>query len=178
MLLVLTFVISMLAMPYLLLLPGFVEEVFGEGAEELGLLIAVGGVGALAGALTLASLPPKRRGLLLVLSGLLMGGALLGFSASPTIWMGGAFMFLIGVGSAGRQALGNVLLQAYARDAYRGRVMSLYMTQISVMSFGAFGAGLVAEALGARWALGGMAALLAVVSVGFLALSPLLRRLD
>ncbi len=177
-LLVLTFVISMLAMPYLLLLPGFVEEVFGEGAEELGLLIAVGGVGALAGALTLASLPPKRRGLLLVLSGLLMGGALLGFSASPTIWMGGAFMFLIGVGSAGRQALGNVLLQAYARDAYRGRVMSLYMTQISVMSFGAFGAGLVAEALGARWALGGMAALLAAVSVGFLALSPLLRRLD
>ena len=177
-LLVLTFVISMLAMPYLLLLPGFVEDVFGKGAEELGLLIAVGGVGALAGALTLASLPPKRRGLLLVLSGLLMGGALLGFSASPSIWVGGAFMFLIGVGSAGRQALGNVLLQSYARDAYRGRVMSLYMTQISVMSFGAFAIGLVAEAAGARWALGGMAAVLAVVSLGFLALSPRLRRLD
>ena len=177
-LLSMTFVISILAMPYLLMLPGFVEEIFGGGPEELGILISVGGVGSLVGALTLASLPAKRRGLLLLTSGLLMGFALIGFSASPSIWIGGVFMFFVGVGSAGRQALGNVLLQTYTENAYRGRVMSIYMTQISLMSLGAFVIGIAAEAVGAQWALGGMAALLVVFSLGFLASSPLLRRLE
>ena len=177
-LLMMTFVISILAMPYLLMLPGFVDEIFGGGPRELGLLISVGGVGSLLGALTLASLPPKRRGLMLLGSGLVMGVALIGFSASPSIWIGGGFMFFVGVGSAGRQALGNVLLQSYTENAYRGRVMSIYMTQISLMSLGAFIIGLIAEAAGAQWALGGMATLLVVMSVGFFAASPLLRRLD
>ena len=172
-----SFVVSTLAMPYMLLLPGFVEEIFGGGAEELGLMIAVGGVGSLAGALVLASLAPRRRGLLLVLSGLVMGVALVGFSASPSLWIGGAFMIMIGVGSAGRQALGSVLLQSYTENAYRGRVMSIYMTQFSVMSFGAFAIGMLAELVGAQWALGGMSALLVIVSIAFLLLVPRLREL-
>ena len=174
----LSFVVSTLAMPYMLLLPGFVEEIFGGSAEELGLLIAVGGVGSLAGALVLASLPPRRRGLLLVLSGLVMGVALVGFSASPSIWIGGAFMCVVGVGSAGRQALGNVILQSYTENAYRGRVMSIYMTQISVMSFGAFAIGMLAELVGAQWALGGTSALLVAVSIAYLVLVPRLRELQ
>ena len=178
MLLVMTFVISILAMPYLLMLPGFVDEIFGGGPKELGLLISVGGVGSLIGALTLASLPAKRRGLMLLTSGLVMGFALVGFSASPSIWIGGVFMFFVGVGSAGRQALGNVLLQSYTENEYRGRVMSIYMTQISLMSLGAFIIGIIAEAVGAEWALGGMATLLVVMSLGFFVFSPLLRRLD
>ena len=178
MLLVMTFVISILAMPYLLMLPGFVDEIFGGGPKELGLLISVGGVGSLIGALTLASLPAKRRGLMLLASGLVMGFALVGFSASPSIWIGGVFMFFVGVGSAGRQALGNVLLQSYTENEYRGRVMSIYMTQISLMSLGAFIIGIIAEAVGAEWALGGMATLLVVMSLGFFVFSPLLRRLD
>ena len=177
-LLTMSFVISALAMPYMMLLPGFVKEIFGGGAEELGLLIAVGGVGSLAGALVLASLPPKRRGLLLVLSGLVMGVALVGFSASPSIWIGGAFMVVIGVGSAGRQALGNVLLQSYTENAYRGRVMSVFMTQMSVMSLGAFVIGLLSELIGAQWALGGISALLVAVSVTYLVWVPRLRELE
>ena len=178
MLLIMTFVISILAMPYLLMLPGFVDEIFGGGPKELGLLISVGGVGSLIGALTLASLPAKRRGLMLLTSGLVMGFALVGFSASPSIWIGGVFMFFVGLGSAGRQALGNVLLQSYTENEYRGRVMSIYMTQISLMSLGAFIIGIIAEAVGAEWALGGMATLLVVMSLGFFVFSPLLRRLD
>ena len=126
----------------------------------------------------LASLPPKRRGLLLVLSGLVMGVALVGFSASPSIWIGGAFMVVIGVGSAGRQALGNVLLQSYTENAYRGRVMSVFMTQMSVMSLGAFVIGLLSELIGAQWALGGISALLVAVSVTYLVWVPRLRELE
>jgi MFS family permease len=173
-----SFITSLLAMPYLLLLPGFVREVFGGDGVELGLLISVGGAGALVGALTLASLPSKRRGMLLLGSSLLIGVALLGFSASPSIWLAAGFMVFIGVGSAGRQALGNVLLQTHTDDEYRGRVMSVFMTQFSVMSMGAFVVGVAAEWLGVRWALGSMAAMLVVVSTGFLLLVPRLRRLD
>jgi hypothetical protein len=52
------------------------------------------------------------------------------------------------------------------------------MTQISVMSVGAFVIGVIAEVSGARWALGGMATLLVIVSIGFFVLVPRLRRLD
>ena len=177
-LLLMSMATSALAMPYLLLLPGFVDDVLGGGAKELGLLIAVSGVGSLAGALSLASLPPRRRGLLLMLSALVIGAALAAFSATTSIWLGGLFMLFVGVGSAGRQALGNVLLQSYARDEYRGRVMSIYMTQFSLASFGAVFLGFVAEEVGAQWALGGMSALLVVVSLAFLAFVPRMRDLD
>ena len=173
-----SFVTSLLAMPYLLMLPGFVREVFDGGAVQLGLLIAVGGVGSVVGALVLASLPPVHRGTLLLLSALLIGIALLGFSATPSIWVGGAFMFFVGVGSAGRQALGNVLLQSYAEDEYRGRVMSIFMTQFSLMSLGAFVVGVIAEVAGAQFAIGGMSVLLIVVSIAFLAFVPRLRALQ
>ena len=108
----------------------------------------------------------------------MMGVALVGFSASPSIWIGGAFMVVIGVGSAGRQALGNVLLQSYTENAYRGRVMSVFMTQMSVMSLGAFVIGLLSELIGAQWALGGISALLVAVSVTYLVWVPRLRELE
>ena len=169
---------SLLAMPYQLLLPGFVEDVLGGGAAELGLLIAVSGAGSLIGSLALASLPPRRRGLLLIASGLVIGLALLGFSATTRIVAGGVCMLFVGVGSAGRQALGNVLLQSYARDEYRGRVMSIYMTQFGLMSFGAVFLGFAAERAGGQWALGAMAAALVAVMLAILAASPRLRALD
>ena len=177
-LLLVSTVSSMLAMPYLLMLPGFVDEVLGGGAVELGLLVAVSGVGALIGALVLASLPPRGRGLLLLGSGLTVGVALLAFSATTSIWLGGFFMLFVGVGSAGRQALGNVLLQSYARDEFRGRVMSIYMTQFGLMSFGAVLIGFLAEEVGGQWALGAMAAALIVVTLAILALVPRMRDLD
>ena len=177
-LLLMSFITSALAMPYLFMLPGFVDEVFDGGAIELGLLIAVGGVGSLVGSLVLASLPERRRGMLLMGSALVIGIALLAFAASPSVWIGGIFMVFVGVGSAGRQALGNVLLQSNADNEHRGRVMSIYMTQFSLMSIGAFGIGVVAEWIGPEWALGGMAAALVIVTTAFMALSPTMRRLD
>ena len=111
-------------------------------------------------------------------SALVIGIALLAFAASPSVWIGGIFMVFVGVGSAGRQALGNVLLQSNADNEHRGRVMSIYMTQFSLMSIGAFGIGVVAEWIGPEWALGGMAAALVIVTTAFMALSPTMRRLD
>ncbi|MYA20399.1 MAG: MFS transporter [Chloroflexi bacterium] len=169
---------ALLALPYQIMLPGFVRDVLGGGAIELGLLIAVSAVGSLAGSLVLASLPARRRGLLLLLSSLFVGVALIGFASTTLIWLSGVFMLFVGIGSAGRQALGNVLLQHYSLDEYRGRVMSLYMTEFGIMSFGAVLFGLFAEQVGGQWAFGTISAVLVVLTLAMIVFLPRLRRLD
>ena len=150
-----------LAMPYLYMLPGFVKDVFDKGADILGLMIAVSGAGALVGALVLASLPERRRGLLFLLSAVTIGVGLVLFAISESLWISMGLMVVIGVGSAGRQALGQVLLQSYVQDDYRGRVMAIYMMQISMVSLGAFLIGLLSEVIGVQ-------AAFAVLGIGLL----------
>ena len=177
-LLTMNFITSLMAMPYLMLLPGFVKEVYGAGSIGLGVLITVSGAGALVGALVIASLPPKRRGLLLLLSAAFIGISLVAFASSDIYIVGLIAMVFVGVGSAGRQALGQVLLQQYVENEYRGRVMSVYMTQFSVMSVGVFLVGTASEVIGVQWAIGGLAGLLVVVTLVMLATIPRLRQLD
>ena len=169
---------ALLAMPHLHLLAGFVDDVFDRGAGTLGLLMAISGAGALLGALVIASLPERRRGVLLLLSAFLMGLGLLLFAAADALWLAILFMLLVGVGSAGRQAFGQVLVQAYVDDAYRGRVMSIYMAEFGLVSFGTFGIGLFAEVVGARGAFAAMAVGLMAVCLVLFALAPRLRRLQ
>ena len=169
---------ALLAMPHLHLLAGFVDDVFDRGAGTLGLLMAISGAGALLGALVIASLPERRRGVLLLLSAFLMGLGLLLFAAADALWLAILFMLLVGVGSAGRQAFGQVLVQAYVDDAYRGRVMSIYMAEFGLVSFGTFGIGLFAEVVGVREAFAAMAVGLMAVCLVLFALAPRLRRLQ
>lgn len=177
-LLAVSFTTSILAMPYMQMLPGFVSEVFGEGASKLGFLISASGIGAFLGAIAMASMPPKRRGVILLVTAIIIGVGLVVFSASNYYWVSLLVMVFIGVGTAGRQALGQVLIQTYSDDRYRGRVMSIHQTQVSAMMLGAFALGLIAEVVGVQVALGGMAIVLLVVTTGFLVLSPTVRNLD
>ena len=172
------FVIAILAMPYMMILPGYVLAVFDGDASDLGLLIAVSAAGSLAASLVVASLPERRRGLLLLLSAVLLGGALLAFSTTTSMWVAGVFIAVVGVGTAGRQAIGTVLLMTYVEEAYRGRVMSVFMTQVSLMLFAAFFVGVLAEVIGAQQALGALSVAVIAVSVALIALSPRLRNLQ
>ena len=71
-----------------------------------------------------------------------------------------------------------VLVQAYVDDAHRGRVMSIFMTQISMVLFGGFIVGVIAEATGIQTAIGGLGLVLAVFTVAVAALVPPLRRVN
>ena len=176
-LLTVNFLTAMLGMPFMVMLPGYVSEVYGGGAETLGLIVAISGGGALAGALVVASLPEKRRGVLMLLSAILIGASLVAFASTDHFWLGALFMATAGVGTAGRQALSAVLVHTYVEDAYRGRVMAVFMTQISLMLGAAFFVGLLAEVIGIRSALASLGAALVVMILGFMALSPTLRRM-
>lgn len=169
---------SLLGMPIRMLLPGYAAEVFGDNGSTLGILQVGMGIGALGGALVLASLRMDRhRGLLLAGSSLLMGIAMLGFSTTGVFIVGFFGLMVIGIGSAGRQALSQVLVQEYVEDAYRGRVMSLFMMQFSLMSVGTFFVSLYMERVGPEFAIGSLGVVLIAATLTYLLLVPRFRRL-
>jgi MFS family permease len=177
-LLVVNFLIVLVSMPYMMMLPGFAKDVLDADATGLGILMSLTGVGSLAGSLVIASLPSRSRGKLLLGGSMLLGAALLVFSASTIYWFSAAVMIVIGVGQASRMSLSNVLIQAYVDDDFRGRVMSIYMMEFSLTMFGVFAVGILAGIFGVQVVIGGTAVLLIVLVVLFYLFVPRIRSLD
>ncbi len=177
-LLVFTLIAVILSMPYQMLLPIFTEDILKVGAKGMGVLMSVAGIGAVAGSLILASLPNKKRGVMFLMSVLVLSLALVGFSFSSSWFFSLVVIVIVGLGQTGRMALANTLLQYHTTDEYRGRVMSFYMMEFGLSSLGTFAAGLLAEGIGVQWAIGGFAMVLVFLSTLTLAFVPRLRRLD
>ena len=176
--LIVTLVTVILSMPYMMLLPMFTEDVWEVDASGLGLLLSLSGVGAIVGSLVLASLPDKKRGLMLLVSGVVLGAALVGFSWSPTFTVALVAIVFVGLGQTGRMTLANTLLQYYVSDEYRGRVMSVYMMEFGMSSFAVFFAAIMADMMGPQTAVGGLAIILVIFSVAAIVMVPRLRKLD
>lgn len=174
----LSFITTVLAMPIRMLLPGYVAAVFGDSGATLGLLQSAMAIGALAGALGLATLRMRHhRGLLFAGSAVLMGLAMMAFSATDVFLLGAVGLFAIGVGSAGRQAMSQILVQEYVEDEYRGRVMAVFMMQFSLMSVGTLVVAIYMQAVGAQFAIGSLGVVLIVATTVYLVLVPTMRRL-
>jgi hypothetical protein len=152
---------SMLALPYQRLLSGFVDEVLSSNADEtallMGWLLTATAIGALAGSLLIASLSPRRRGLLLIGSLVVFGTTMLAFAASTNIWLSLGIVMILGIGQAGRQSLVSILIQSGVDDAFRGRISSIMQLEDGVESLGIFMIALLAEAVGPQIALGSVA---------------------
>jgi MFS family permease len=170
--------VVLFSMPYQMLLPGFAKDVLDADSLLLGILMSVTGIGALFGSLVIATLGPVRRGVLMLASSVLLGLALLAFSASTWVWVTIPIMVVVGIGQAGRMSLGQVLLQSYTEPEYRGRVMSIYMIEFSITAFMVFLVGMFANVVGIQVALGACSAILVAIAVGSLAFSPRLRALQ
>lgn len=167
-----------LAMPFMQLLPIFTEDILKVGATGMGVLMSVSGGGAIVGSLVLASLPNKKRGLMMLAAGLILGLAVVSFSFSGSWYLSLALIIFVGLGQAGGMALGNTLIQHYVEDEYRGRVMSIFLMQWGLMSISTFMAGLLAEVMGVQWAVGGFAMALIFLSAMALVFVPRIRKLD
>ena len=173
-----TLVVVVLSMPYQMLMPIFADDILKVGASGMGLLMSVSGIGAMAGSLVIASLPNRKRGLILLASSVLLGTALAAFAFSKSMSLSLGIMVFVGLGQAGRMTLGTTLLQSYADERYFGRVMSVNMLDMGLSSLGTFAAGILAEDLGASLAIGGFAALLALLSLLSLAFLGRVRKLE
>jgi hypothetical protein len=107
-----------------------------------------------------------------------MGIALVGFSFSTTVLLTAPIMVVISIGQTLRQSLSSVLLQTYVDDAFRGRVMSLFMMEMSMVSLATFVAGILASIFGPQLAIGGMAVILLLLTTWIGLFVPRLRNLD
>jgi predicted MFS family arabinose efflux permease len=165
------------SMTYFMLLPGFVKEVLDAGPDRLGLLISISGVGSLAGSLYIASITNRNRARILLIGALLMGISLVGFSLSTNYWLSVALLTVVGVGQATRMSLSNVLIQSYVDDDYRGRVMSIYMLEMSILAISIYPISVLADIFGPQWAVGLSAACL-ILLVSILFAIPAYRNLD
>ncbi len=177
MLIAVNFLIVLVSMPYTMMLPGFVHSVLGRGPETQGLLMSTSGIGAIAGSPVVASLGGRHRGRLLLAFAFLLGGSLVAFAISTNYLVTLPIMLLVGAGSAGRMSLGQVLIQSYSADEYRGRVMAVWFMQFSLVQFGTFGVGILSELVGPQLAIGGMAAGLVVAMLVVTVAWPSFRRL-
>ena len=143
--------VSLVAMPYTVLMPVFADQILHGGARGLGILMGATGVGALLGALTLAT----RSGVLglgrwvaFTCGG--FGFSLVLFAFSRSFWLSVALLLPVGFCMMLGMASSNTLIQAMTPDHLRGRVMAMYtMMFMGMAPFGSLFAGGIAEHLGA-----------------------------
>jgi MFS family permease len=180
------FLIVIVAMPYTMLLPGFVRAVLcvepdcsvSKSAFQLGWMQSFQGLGALVAALVVASSVARGRGKRMIFWGGLLGVSITAFAISENFWLTLPIMVVIGAGQAGRMATGQVLIQTYAADEYRGRVSAVWFMQFSLVQFGTFLIGTLAEFVGIQLAIGGLSFILVIAMVMVALFVPRLRQLE
>jgi MFS family permease len=158
-------VVSLLATPYMTLMPVLVREVYGGGANVMGFLVGAAGAGALTGTLFLAS-RANVRGLVRVIAAASIAA---GIALTLVSWAGGIhaavlLLAVVGFGILVTSVSVNMILQTIVDDDKRGRVMSLYTAAfLGISPFGAITAGALADRIGvaATLTLGGIACVLA-----------------
>ena len=148
--------ISLVGMPYATLMPIFADRILNGGPQGLGILLGASGMGALGGAIALASRRDVRGlGRWVARAAMTFGGFLILFAMSRTFWL--SALLLIGVGATMivQMAASNTLIQVMVPDELRGRVMALYsMMFMGMAPFGALLAGALAERFTAPTAVG------------------------
>jgi len=169
-LLLLLGLVSLVGMPYTVLMPVFADKILHGGARGLGILMGTTGVGALLGALTLASKTGvKGLGRWVAWSCASFGASIFLFSFSRWFWLSAALLLPAGFSVMLQMACSNTLIQTMVPDQLRGRVMALYsMMFMGMAPFGALFGGALADRAGApvTVAVGGIACALGALWYG------------
>ena len=169
---------ALFAMPFKHLLPVLMVEIYDRGPEAMGLMLSFMGLGSLIGALSIASMGRWKRGLVLISGTLVTGVGLSLIAAIPMYYAAVGLTVLIGLGDSTRRTLYNAILVEHTEDSYRGRVMSVWMLNFSLMPLGMLPGGLVADWLGGQAAVGMFAVAVLVTGMIVLVTQTQLRRLQ
>ena len=157
-------VVSLMGMPYTVLMPIFAGSILHGGAHTLGFLMGSVGVGALLSGAYLASRKSVLGlGRVVAASAALFGLGLGAFAASRMLWLSMILLVATGGGMMLQMAASNTILQTIVDDDKRGRVMSFYsMSIMGITPLGSLLAGFLASRVGApaTLAVGGCGCLL------------------
>lgn len=163
-LLLLLGLVSLVAMPYSVLMPIFAAKILHGNARTLGVLMGATGVGALGGALTLASRSGvKGLGRWVAAACASFGTSLILFSLSRWYVLSVALLVPVGFAMMVQMASSNTLIQAMVPDRLRGRAMAVYsMMFMGMAPIGSLLSGWSADHIGAQWtlAIGGVVAII------------------
>ena len=172
------FAVAILSVPFRSLIQVFGKDAYGSSPAEIGWLFVAVGIGGLFGSLFSAGLRKgRRRGLLVLLSAVLSSAALGLLAGVPLYWVGIFGMIGLGIGEAGRWALGQSLVMEMTEQKYRARVMSVFMMTFGLMPIGVYPLALAMDLFGFTWATGGLAILLGITAIFFL-FQPKIRQLS
>lgn len=176
-LLILLGILSITSMPFAVLMPIFADQILHGGAEGLGILMGSSGVGALAGALLLATRHSVRGlGRWVAWSALSFGVFLALFAASRSFWLSVGLMAPVGFAMMIEMGSSNTLIQTMVPDSLRGRVMSVYsMMFMGMAPIGSLLAGVVAGKIGAPLTVAGGGAICSLAAFLFWLRLPALR---
>jgi MFS family permease len=144
-------VVSLMTMPYSVLMPVFAKEVLHGGSNTFGYLMGAAGFGALIGGVWLASRRTiLRMGRLVPIAAAVSGAGLIAFSVSRYLPLSLLMMLIAGLGMMLHTASSNTILQTIVDEDKRGRVMSIYtMAIMGTAPFGSLMAGGLAKIIGA-----------------------------
>ena len=172
----------MMMAPIRFVMPLFARDNFGVEEAGLGFMLAIMGLGSMFGAIMVAGMKRARhRGRLLVLSAIVSGVILIGFSAiaeyAPIFWLALIVLALVGLIQSARMTLQASLTLEYVDPSFRGRVMSIQGLMWGLMPIGVLPLTLIADYWGAPAGLAILALTFILISAIVLALSPTMRRL-
>lgn len=168
---------AFLSMPYNTLMPVFATNILNTSGRPivnavcygnhpilqcqspdallLGILMTAVGIGAVVGALFVASLTNQRRGVLLTFGNIAFPLFLFIVAVSRSFWISALMLLLIGFSFVLQNALVNTMIQLITPDEVRGRVMGVYTMMFqTMMRLGGLQAGVVADGVSAQFSLG------------------------
>lgn len=147
--------ISFMGVPYQVLMPIFARDIFHAGPQVLGFLMASSGLGALIGALYLASRKSVLGlGKIIALAAGFFGFGIIAFSFSRILWLSLFLVLVSGFAMMVEMASSNIVLQTICEEDKRGRIMSFYtMAFMGMAPFGSLFAGSLAGTIGAPYTL-------------------------
>ena len=169
-LLLLVGLVSLVGMPYAVLMPIFADQILHSGARGLGILMGFSGAGALIGALTLAAKSGlSGLGTWVAACSACFGVFLALFAYSRMFWVSAVLLIPVGLFMMVQMASTNTLIQSMVPDRLRGRVISVYsMMMMGMAPLGALLAGAASERLGAPLtvAVGGLCSIAGAIWFG------------
>lgn len=142
--------VSLMGMPYTVLMPIFAKDILHGSSNTLGFLMTSAGIGAVIGAVYLAYRKTVvGLGKIIAIATGIFGAGLVAFSFSKNVWLSLSMILIVGFGMITQIAASNTILQTITEDDKRGRVMSFFtMAVMGISPFGNLLAGALANKIG------------------------------
>ena len=168
---------TIFAMPYQTLLPVFARDILEVGPSGLGWMGAMGGVGAIAGSITVATFSNiNQMKTLMMVGGVGLGVGIVMFAICSNYLLSLVLLLFIGFLLQIFMTSNFTLVQIISPEYIRGRVLSIRMIALGMGPLGMFLLGAGSEAIGPVAATAFMAALAVLVMMAIVLAIPAIRK--